>query len=76
MPDTCWTCAHFASQAMTLSDAHPNERTELQTGACRRYPPKAFATPDGTQFVSFWPEVHRAQWCGEYQSPFVGGSPC
>ncbi len=51
----------FHKTELTAYSSFEMKKTEIMV--CRRYPPN----PCGTNETSFFPEVNKLTWCGEYQ---------
>lgn len=63
---TCASCIHFSARAASDATIEP-AKTDLSTvGVCRRYPPRMEARPNF--LASVFPNVHRGNSCGEYDS--------
>lgn len=64
---TCASCSHFSAKAASDATIEPARRDLNSVGVCRRYPPQM--TKRGDAFlISAFPNVHRDNDCGEYQS--------
>ncbi|WP_294390362.1 hypothetical protein [uncultured Sphingomonas sp.] len=67
MSRACRFCDHFCQSAAALAIADPRDRhSNAEFGTCRRYPPRVFVSVDDGETDTRWPEVHRANRCGEF----------
>ncbi len=63
---TCSSCAHFSARAASDATIKPTNEDLSAVGVCRRYPPRM--EPRTSFLASVFPNVHRDNACGEYDS--------
>jgi hypothetical protein len=61
MNPTCESCRWF------------EPKSYIKDGICRRYPPQFYGD---SHSESWWPEVKKGDWCGEFQLPPVKCEKC
>lgn len=64
---TCASCSHFSARAASDATIKPVKEDLSAIGVCRRYPPQMAKRGD-TFLMSAFPNVHRDNACGEYDS--------
>lgn len=63
---TCASCIHFSARAASDATIQPVKQDMSAVGVCRRYPPRM--EQRSTFLFSVFPNVHRDNNCGEYDS--------